>query len=107
MECKPAKAHIAVCYASKAANGGRTGWPLLATADAAHDAECLRQIAGSLFCPRFDKSDIKMRTALTKETPMTGLRLLIVLGLITALNISAVQQNQHPRKLPVRQLQAN
>ena len=71
------------------------------------DAECLRQIAGSLFCPRFDESDIKMHTALTKETPMTGLRLLIVLGLITALNISVVQQNQAPAQAAGADLQVD
>ncbi len=37
-----------------------------------------------------------MRTALIKETPMTGQRLLIVLALITGLNVAVVQQNQAP-----------
>jgi len=37
-----------------------------------------------------------MRTALTKETPMTGLRLLIVLALVTGLNFAVFQQNRAP-----------
>ena len=45
-DCKLAKANPAVCYASESAGGGRTASPLLATADAARDAGCLRQIRG-------------------------------------------------------------
>src|SRR5262249_1606829 len=40
------------------------------------------------------KRGIHMRIALTKETAMTSLRLLIVLALITGLNVSVAQQNQ-------------
>ena len=38
----------------------------------------------------------EMRFAMKKESGMTGLRLLIVLGLITGLNVSVAQQNQEP-----------
>jgi type II secretory pathway pseudopilin PulG len=46
--------------------------------------------------PRLDEHGVNRRTALTKETAMTGLRLLIVLALITGLNVSVAQQNQGP-----------
>jgi hypothetical protein len=48
--------------------------------------------------PRLDEHGIKMRTALTKETAMTGRRLLIVLALITGLNVLVAQQNQAPAR---------
>jgi hypothetical protein len=70
-------------------------------------AACIRRCRTMLNFPEADRGNLarihgstsrasKMRTAHTKETAMTGLRLLIVLALITGLNVSVAQQNQNP-----------